>query len=141
MLILIGLGVLWAAVLVPPMVRNRLSAKPSAPGVANHLDVYQVPSIKGYSVSLPKSALAAKRRRRDVTIALAGGVVFTFLASIAVGGIFIWTINVIFDLTLLGYIALIAQRSEIATEEAPVVLTHAFIANSLEEEYSYPEAV
>ena len=35
----------------------------------------------------------------------------------------------------------IRTSEEAATEEAPVVLTHAFISNSLEEEYSYPEAV
>ena len=47
----------------------------------------------------------------------------------------------VFDLALLGYVTLIAQRREIATEETPLVLTHSFISNSLDEDYSYPEAV
>ena len=141
MLILLGLGALWAAVLLPPIIRNQISTRSSAPGIANHLDVYRVPTMKDYSISLPQSALAAKRRRRDVAIFLSGVVIFTFLASIAVGGIFLWTIHFVVDLALVGYVTLITQRSDLATEETSVVLTHSFIANSMEEEYSYPEAI
>ncbi len=141
MLILLGLGALWAAVLLPPIIRNQISTRSSAPGIANHLDVYSVPAMKGYSISLPQSAVAAKRRRRDVAIVLSGVSVFTFLASIAVGGIFLWTVHFVVDLALVGYVALITQRSDLATEETSVVLTHSFMANSMEEEYSYPEAI
>ncbi|MDP6162225.1 MAG: hypothetical protein QF837_06035 [Acidimicrobiales bacterium] len=141
MLILLGLGALWAAVLLPPIIRNQISTRSSAPGIANHLDVYSVPAMKGYSISLPQSAVAAKRRRRDVAIVLSGVVVFTFLASIAVGGIFLWTVHFVVDLALVGYVTLITQRSDLATEETSVVLTHSFITNSMEEEYSYPEAI
>ncbi len=141
MLILLGLGALWAAVLLPPIIRNQISTRSSAPGIANHLDVYRVPTMKDYSISLPQSAVAAKRRRRDVAIFLSGVVVFTFLVSIAVGGIFLWTIHFIVDLALVGYVTLITQRSDLATEETSVVLTHSFISNSMEEEYSYPEAI
>ena len=141
MLILLGLGALWAAVLLPPIIRNQISTRSSAPGIANHLDVYRVPTMKDYSISLPQSAVAAKRRRRDVAIFLSGVVVFTFLASIAVGGIFLWTVHFVVDLALVGYVTLITQRSDLATEETSVVLTHSFITNSMEEEYSYPEAI
>ena len=141
MLILLGLGALWAAVLLPPIIRNQISTRSSAPGIANHLDVYSVPAMKGYSISLPQSAVAAKRRRRDVAIVLSGVVVFTFLASIAVGGFFLWTVHFVVDLALVGYVTLITQRSDLATEETSVVLTHSFITNSMEEEYSYPEAI
>ena len=141
MLILLGLGALWAAVLLPPIIRNQISTRSSAPGIANHLDVYRVPTMKDYSISLPQSAVAAKRRRRDVAIFLSGVVIFTFLASIAVGGIFLWTVHFVVDLALVGYVTLITQRSDLATEETAVVLTHSFITNSMEEEYSYPEAI
>ena len=141
MLILLGLGALWAAVLVPPIIRNQISSRSSAPGIANHLDVYSVPSIKGYKVSLPQSALAAKRRRRDVSIILSGVAVFTFLASIAVGGIFLWTVHFVVDLVLVGYVALITQRRDLETDQSSVVLTHSFITSSMEEEYDYPEAI
>ena len=141
MLILIGLGALWAAVLVPPLIKNQISSRSSAPGIANHLDVYSVPSIKGYKVSLPQSALAAKRRRRDVSIILSGVAVFTFLASIAVGGIFLWTVHFVVDLVLVGYVALITQRRDLETDQSSVVLTHSFITSSMEEEYDYPEAI
>ena len=141
MLILLGLGALWAAVLVPPLIKNQISSRSSAPGIANHLDVYSVPSIKGYKVSLPQSALAAKRRRRDVSIILSGVAVFTFLASIAVGGIFLWTVHFVVDLVLVGYVALITQRRDLETDQSSVVLTHSFIARSMEDEYDYPEAI
>ncbi|MCH2409072.1 MAG: hypothetical protein MK190_07820 [Acidimicrobiales bacterium] len=141
MLILLGLGALWAAVLVPPLIKNQISSRSSAPGIANHLDVYSVPSIKGYKVSLPQSALAAKRRRRDVSIILSGVAVFTFLASIAVGGIFLWTVHFVVDLVLVGYVALITQRRDLETDQSSVVLTHSFITSSMEEEYDYPEAI
>tara|TARA_B100000579_G_scaffold24423_1_gene17202 strand:+ start:286 stop:711 length:426 start_codon:yes stop_codon:yes gene_type:complete len=141
MLILLGLGALWAAVLVPPLIRNQISSRSSAPGIANHLDVYSVPSIKGYKVSLPQSALAAKRRRRDVSIILSGVAVFTFLASIAVGGIFLWTVHFVVDLVLVGYVALITQRRDLEADQSSVVLTHSFITSSMEEEYDYPEAI
>ena len=141
MLILLGLGALWAAVLVPPLIKNQISSRSSGPGIANHLDVYSVPSIKGYKVSLPQSALAAKRRRRDVSIILGGVAVFTFLASIAVGGIFLWTVHFVVDLVLVGYVALITQRRDLETDQSSVVLTHSFITSSMEEEYDYPEAI
>ena len=141
MLILLGLGALWAAVLVPPLIRNQISSRSSAPGIANHLDVYSVPSIKGYKVSLPQSALAAKRRRRDVSIILSGVAVFTFLASIAVGGIFLWTVHFVGDLVLVGYVALITQRRDLEADQSSVILTHSFITSSMEEEYDYPEAI
>ena len=141
MLILLGLGALWAAVLLPPVIRNQISTRSSAPGTANHLDVYSVPAMKGYSISLPQSAVAAKRRRRDVAIVLGGIAGFTFLASIAVGGIFLWTAHFVVDLALVGYVALITQRRDLETDETSVVLTHSFMANSVEEEYSYPEAI
>jgi len=141
MLILLGLGALWAAVLLPPIIRNQISTRSSAPGMANHLDVYRVPAIKGYSISLPQSPIAAKRRRRDVAIVLTGIAVFSFLASIAVGGVFLWMVHFVVDLALVGYITLITQRTDLATEEPSVVLTHSFISNSMEEDYSYPEAI
>ncbi|MFL3019539.1 MAG: hypothetical protein ACJZ17_09015 [Acidimicrobiales bacterium] len=141
MLILLGLGALWAAVLVPPLIRNQISTNSSNQGIANHLDVYRVPTMKSYKVSLPQSALAAKRRRRDVSSVLSGIAVFTLLASIAVGGTFLWTIHFVVDLALVGYFALITQRRDLEADQTSVVLTHSFIASSMEEEYDYPEAI
>ena len=149
MLILIGLGALWAAVLLPPLIRSQISTRSSGAGstrssgagIANHLDVYRVPEMKSLRVSLPQSASAAKRRRRDISIVMSGMAVFTFLVSIAVGGIFIWTVHFVVDLVLVGYLTLITQRRDLDTGETSVVLTHSFIASSIEEKYDYPEAI
>ena len=97
--------------------------------------------MKSLRVSLPQSASAAKRRRRDISIVMSGMAVFTFLVSIAVGGIFLWTVHFVVDLVLVGYLALIAQRRDLDTGETSVVLTHSFITSSMEEEYDYPEAI
>ena len=144
MLILIGLGALWAAVLLPPLIRSQISTRSSGAGgagIANHLDVYRVPEMKSLRVSLPQSASAAKRRRRDISIVMSGMAVFTFLVSIAVGGIFLWTVHFVVDLVLVGYLTLITQRRDLDIGETSVVLTHSFIASSIEEEYDYPEAI
>ena len=45
------------------------------------------------------------------------------------------------DLALVGYVALITQRRDLETGETSVVLTHSFIARSMEDEYDYPEAI
>ena len=78
MLILIGLGALWAAVLLPPLIRSQISTRSSGAGIANHLDVYRVPEMKSLRVSLPQSASAAKRRRRDISIVMSGMADLTF---------------------------------------------------------------
>ena len=45
------------------------------------------------------------------------------------------------DLALVGYFALITQRRDLEADQTSVVLTHSFIASSMEEEYDYPEAI
>tara|TARA_B110000438_G_C15496155_1_gene513600 strand:- start:125 stop:550 length:426 start_codon:yes stop_codon:yes gene_type:complete len=141
MLILLGLGALWAAVLLPPMIRNRISTSGTMPSAANHLDVYQVPSMKESNISVPKNSSAARRRRRDVLIALCGFSTFTFLIALAVGGLSLWTLHFISDLLLVGYGVLVTQRLQVDAEGSSVILTAAFVSNSEEEEFAYQEAI
>ena len=53
----------------------------------------------------------------------------------------LWTIHFVVDLALVGYSALITQRRDLEADQTSVVLTHSFIASSMEEEYDYPEAI
>ena len=76
-----------------------------------------------------------------MSIILGGIAVFTFLASVAVGGIFLWTVHFVVDLVLVGFVALMTQRRDLETDQTSVVLTHSFIASSMEENYDYPEAI
>ena len=127
-MILLGLGVLWAAVLLPPMLKNRSVASgpmgPSsfAPGPANRLDVYHVRSIPKPTYSPPRSSAAARRRRRDVILILLGFSIFTFFVGLAVGGVFLWTMHFIADLVLVGYSALLTQRKQVGADKTSVVI-------------------
>ena len=68
MLILLGLGLLWAAVLVPPMVRSRAAGggltgpSVSAQDGIGQLDVYHTRPVVQVTSSPPRTALAARRR-------------------------------------------------------------------------------
>ncbi|MBX3287483.1 MAG: hypothetical protein KF703_19200 [Actinobacteria bacterium] len=97
MLVLVILAVVWAAVLVPPFVRNRRDGRPdnsvlsfraqlstlerATPGTT--LRPY---ASSGRTVAAPRPSAAVKRRRRDVLVGLAGATAFSFLLVLAVGG-------------------------------------------------------
>ena len=125
MLILLGLGVLWAAVLVPPLLRSRVAAAGPSP-VANNgsgqLDVYHPPVLHRVTSLPPRSVHAARRRRRDVLLALVGASVFTLLGGFAVGGFVPWTVHFMTDLVLVGYTALLVQRQQPALDTSTVVV-------------------
>ena len=129
MLILLGLGLLWAAVLVPPMVRSRTAGggltgpSVSAQNGTGQLDIYHTRSAVQVTSSPPRTALAARRRRRDITLILAGFAVFTFLGGLAVGGFVLWTLHFMADLMFVGYAALVLQRQQSSSEDSAVVVT------------------
>ena len=104
MLILLGLGVLWAAVLVPPLLRREGPAmRPvGSLSVMSRFDANGLRSLQQSARAVPSGASAARRRRRDVLIALAGLATFTLLGAMAVGG-FLWMINFLVDIVLVGY--------------------------------------
>lgn len=97
MLVLVILAVVWAAVLVPPFVRNRRDGRPdnsvlsfraqlstlerATPGTT--LRPYASPTRPA---SAPRASAAVKRRRRDVLVGLAGATAFSLLLVLAFGG-------------------------------------------------------
>ena len=129
MLILLGLGLLWAAVLVPPMFRSRTvgsgltGPSVSAEGATGNLDIYHTKSAVRLTSLPPRSAPAARRRRRDVLLALGGVAIFTFLGGLAVGGFVLWTLHFLVDLVLVGYAALVLQRTPSISEDSAVVVS------------------
>lgn len=125
MLILLGLGVLWAAVLVPPLLRSRTAPTGSSGVVAGgstQIDIYNPRGRFRLGSSPPRSASAARRRRRDVLLVLIGSSVFTLLGGLAVGGLVPWTFHFLTDVALVGYMALLLQRGQAASETSAVVL-------------------
>ena len=125
MLILLGLGVLWAAVLVPPLLRSRVAAAGPSP-VGNNgsgqLDVYHPQALHRATSLPPRSVHAARRRRRDVLLILVAASVFTLLGGFAVGGFVTWTAHFMTDLVLVGYTALLMQRQQPERDTSTVVV-------------------
>lgn len=101
MLVLIILAVVWAAVLVPPLVRNRRDARPDNSVVSFRAQLSTLEratpgtSLHALSASSPMAALFrpvrmsradVKRRRRDVLVGLLSASGFSFVLLVALGG-------------------------------------------------------
>lgn len=101
MLVLVILAAVWAAVLLPPVVRNRREGRPdnSVTSFRAQLSTLEraTPGTSlrtvapGSSLGAPMVPSAmnrsdAKRRRRDVLVGLLGATAFTFLLLVLVGG-------------------------------------------------------
>ena len=125
MLILLGLAVLWTALLLPPIIRRtRRPASPrpiAALSASSRLDARGLRVIQRAAVSVPGDPGSARRRRRDVFFALAGVAVFTFFGGVAVGGI-VWTVHFLVDLALVGYAFLVTSRHQRELESSEVVV-------------------
>ena len=101
MLILLGLGVLWAAVLGPQVIRHRhhLRRPVVALVAAGRIDGRRLRSVRRAATSMPGNVGSARRRRRDLLLAMAGVAAFTFLGGVAVGGA-VWMVHFLVDVVL-----------------------------------------
>ncbi|MCU1499754.1 MAG: hypothetical protein JWM47_3707 [Acidimicrobiales bacterium] len=99
MLVLVILAVVWAAVLIPPFLRNRRDGRPDNSVVSFRAQLSTLEratpgtSLRtlpsgGYAPVLPRlgTRVDVRRRRRDVLVGLLGATVFTLLLAVAVGG-------------------------------------------------------
>lgn len=102
MLVLIILAVVWAAVLVPPMIRNRRDARPDNSVVSFRAQLSTLErATPGTSLRSPTSSLSApmlplrmtraevQQRRRQVLMTLGGATTVTLLMAIAGGTVFL----------------------------------------------------
>lgn len=69
----------------------------------------------------PTSAYAlrrrqAQKRRRDVFVALVAGTIGSFLLAMIPGVSVMWSVQVLFDVLLVGYVALLVRMRNIAAE-------------------------
>ena len=123
MLILLGLAVLWAAVLLPPILRRNTQRTVLRPPLTvagtRHTNGWQ--ALQKAAKEVPNSARAAKRRRRDVLIALIGIAVMTFLFALTVGSA-MWMIHFLADVALVGYGTLLTLRNQKAFDSHDVVI-------------------
>ena len=139
-MVLLVLAVIWAAVLVPPMWRSRADGRPadSIKQFHRHLRVLNGTEPHGYSRtltaqvgspvitapmsyrrSMPGSAELRRRRtlerRRNVLFSLAGVCAVTLLLAPIAGSMMVM-INVVTDLMLAGYIAMLVHMRNLASE-------------------------
>ena len=127
MLILLGLGVLWMAVLLPPIIRHRNAlARPVLTLVAAgrgsvRFDPTRLRSAGAAVAAVPVGVGSARRRRRDLLIALGGMAAFTFMAGVAVGGV-VWMAHLLVDMVLVGYTVLVTQRHQLEVEREAMVI-------------------
>lgn len=140
-MILFVLAVVWAVYLAS-WLRNRSEHKSvnSISSFNRHLSVLeratpggrQAPasraSLSGLSGQYPSfapvrrngmSISSARRRRRDVLFVLAGAVAVTLVLAVIVGGLFV-PLQLVADLLLVGYVALLFQSQRRATERSKV---------------------
>ncbi len=126
-LILLGLGILWAAVLLPPVIRNRdvlarpLVAVASAGRSMGGVQSRRLRTIRSTAASVPGDVGSARRRRRDLLLTLGGVAAFTFLGGVAVGGS-VWMVHFLVDLLLVGYAVLVTQRHQLEAERRETVI-------------------
>ncbi len=139
MLIILGLAVLWAAVLLPPVIRNRdvlarplvavasmnrMAGRRAERGPDRSLAVARsrrLGAIRSAATSILGDVGSARRRRRDLMSMLVGMAVFTFLGGVAVGGA-VWMAHFLVDLLLVGYAVLVTQRHQLEAERRETII-------------------
>jgi hypothetical protein len=139
--VLLILAVLWAAVLVPPVLRSRSenrrgetigplnyrlgSASSRSLGAALNRGPASFrpaafPSRSGGPVPIRAGVLGrasgemtrAQKRRRDVLIGLLGAAGLTFVVAIFTGMIAVWVLHLVADVLLGGYVFLLVQLKQ-----------------------------
>jgi Flp pilus assembly protein TadB len=120
MLFLMILAVVWAAVLVPPFIRSRREGRPGSSVMSFRAQLSTLEratpgsSLRPFNEHRPAAhpALApidARRRRRDVLVALLGATALSFLLMLVVGGVF--TLFFVLSAAALGsYVYALRQR-------------------------------
>lgn len=144
LLVLVILGLIWGAVLLPPYLQNRREHRPgdSIASFRHQLSVLEratpegrarnVTRISGRPEWVANSSLAhnarpvarssaaghvsARKRRRDVFLTLLGAVGVTFLLALAMGGV-VWMLHLAIDVAFVGYVALLVKLQQQAAEK------------------------
>lgn len=130
LLLLILMG-LWAAFLLPPVVRKHTERSADSissfrqqlhvlerarPGARAAAHVRQLEPIAARAAAgLPSSRAEARRRRRDILFTLSGTVLITLLLAVALGGVAI-LFQLAADALLGGYMYLLVQMRKTEAE-------------------------
>lgn len=117
---------LWAAVLIPPLLRARSDRKAGSLGDYSNTMGAMKPSVRTLrAMSRPTASLVdgsmhrgisntqkTKKRRKDVLMALLSACAVTFVLAIFLSSPLVWLLHIICDIALGAYIYLLIQFKE-----------------------------
>ena len=137
-MVLVILAGIWAAVLVPPMLRSRAEARPAdsigsfrhqlgvlkrtGPGALAMADPAGYRAVRRSPGVPARPGLSARRartlrRRRDVLVVLLGGIAATLVLGLAVASLrSLLLVNLLLDGAMVAYIALLVRARNAAAE-------------------------
>ncbi len=118
MSVLVVLGVIWAAVLIPPVLRAR--AERRAEFIESFRD--QMGALGHKAERCMESELEARRRRRATPVKrrrdIVGGLLGAMIGSLMLGAIpslrVVWVLHLFLLNTFIGYLALLAHQRGLA---------------------------
>jgi hypothetical protein len=136
--VLVILALMWAAVLIPPYLRNRTSRSSSSLVSFRRLvttlertgpdprlswrgtlpprlgGVSPIPVVQSSAI-MPTGRSEARRRRRDVLFTLVGAAIITLVLAVLLGGVAIW-FHLLADVLVAAYLVLLVQIRRTAAE-------------------------
>ena len=130
LLVLLILALLWAVVLLPPLLRARTERAGDSIGDFNYRlgvlgrtngtlqatsSLSQGPVVNPYA---PRPRVSAAKRRRDVLSGLVLTSALTFLAAYVTGAPALWAVHVLADVLLVAFLALWAWVRSLQQEQA-----------------------
>jgi hypothetical protein len=128
--VLLLLAVIWAAVLIPPMVRARAESRPAGSITDFRRQLRVLARTTPYASASPSYAAAVPvrrpvparrrassvKRRRDILVgllvAMAGSLLFGVLPPLRV----LWLVHVVLDVLFVAYVALLVYMRNLAAE-------------------------
>jgi len=136
-LVILVLAVLWAAVLLPPILRSRNESGASPGGIGDFVGKLReglgqgrqsdsslppiMGPIGGPMPSMPVGPVRSsggggmsptQRRRRDILLGLLAGAGLTFVMAFLAGSMLFWVLNLFADALLGGYVYLLIQMKQ-----------------------------
>jgi hypothetical protein len=129
LLVLVILALMWAAVLLPPLIRNRAEGRlaDSITSFRNQLDVLERATPHGELIERAGDAsrltlAEAQRRRRTILLTLGAATLLSLALAAAGGSTALWAMGGVSAVLLVLYAALLARARHIAAERASKVL-------------------
>jgi hypothetical protein len=150
-MVLLILAVIWAAVLVPPWFQNRRENRPSdsianfrqqlsvlertTPGYEPRAAMYsrpagsQITALHAHRAAGVRAAASraahrraeTRKRRRDLFVTLLVAAGTTLGLAFVLGNPAVWVLNVVIDIALVAYVALLAQMAQRGAERTAKV--------------------